>query len=118
MDEANERQHGGNHYGKTSYQHWDWVSDTKMHYLAGCASKYVYRRKGPSRTLDLEKAVHYLDKAVEKGITGAASSSRSNLFWNFVVENNVNMIDASILWNIMEGNYQLAKQAIQLLIES
>lgn len=117
MSTANERQHGGDHYGTSEYQHWDWVTDCKLNYLLGCASKYVYRRKGEDRVLELEKAVHYLDKAAEQGVPGSIVLNRATCFWLFVTRNNVTMIDAAILWYIMEGAVNEAKKMIVVIIE-
>jgi hypothetical protein len=68
MDNPNARQHGGEHYKKNEYQHWDFVCDTRIHYLLGCATKYVSRWRDKGMGLDLEKAVHYLEKAMARGI--------------------------------------------------
>lgn len=111
---ANDRQEGGDHYGLGEYQHWDWVSDTKMHYLPATASKYIYRRKD-DREEDLKKAVHYIDKAEERHITGASGTNRMDSFWKFVTLNDVCMVDAMILFYIMEGQWNVARAAIVAL---
>lgn len=60
---ANDMQVGGTHYQR-EYQHWDMVTDTGMHYLLGCATKYIAR--WPNKNADdLIKATHYLQKAME-----------------------------------------------------
>ena len=64
MSAANEKQVGGKHY-RSSYQHWDLVLDFGLHYLEGCATKYVTRRKG-NRGEDIGKAIHYLEKLTEE----------------------------------------------------
>jgi hypothetical protein len=61
---ANAKQVAGNHY-QNNYQHWDFMCDTGMHYLLGCASKYVIRFRKKNGMQDLEKAIHYLEKAQE-----------------------------------------------------
>jgi hypothetical protein len=61
---ANEKQVGGKHY-KSGYQHWDLVLDFGLHYLEGCSTKYVTRRKG-SRGEDIGKAIHYIEKLMEE----------------------------------------------------
>ncbi len=59
------RQVGGDHYS-AEYQHWDWVTELRMCYLLGNATKYVsrHRRKGRSEE-DLRKAVSYYRKMIE-----------------------------------------------------
>ena len=69
MTSVNEKQVGGSHY-KSAYQHWDLVIKHNLHYLLGCASKYITRRKS-NRIEDLEKAVHYIEKAIEAKIRPA-----------------------------------------------
>ena len=66
---ANDYQHGGEHYA-TEYQHWDFVSDLELHYLIGCASKYLTRWRDKNGVEDLRKAHHYLEKAIERGVPG------------------------------------------------
>lgn len=68
IDNANDKQHGGDHYKKVQYQHWDFVCDTRIHYLLGCATKYVSRWRDKGGKLDLEKAIHYLEKTMERGV--------------------------------------------------
>jgi hypothetical protein len=65
---ANERQHGGDHYKRLAYEHWDFVCDTGQHYLVGCATKYASRWRAKGGIQDLEKMCHYLDKAEERGV--------------------------------------------------
>ncbi len=64
MVDANDIQIGGNHY-KKSYQTWDFVVDTGMHYLLGTAVKYVSRWRVKGGLQDLEKAGHYIQKMIE-----------------------------------------------------
>jgi hypothetical protein len=63
---ANDTQVGGSHY-KTKYEHWDFVLDTGMGYLQGCATKYVARARKKNGLEDLNKALHYIDKLLEVG---------------------------------------------------
>ena len=64
---ANDTQVGGIHY-KADYQHWDFVCDTDMPYLLGCATKYVARWQDKAGVEDLNKAIHYLEKATERDV--------------------------------------------------
>lgn len=109
---ANDRQHGGRHYQRSEYQHWDWVSDLRLHYLAGCASKYAFRYHDKAGLVDVEKGIHYCDKAEERGVTGSNVHGRYDLFWKFVHLNNVPMRDGAILFYIMEGNWDAAKELL------
>ena len=68
---ANDRQEGGDHYAG-DYQHWDWVTDIGLHYLLGCASKYVCRWRKKNGQEDLKKALHYLEKAQEREVPPTA----------------------------------------------
>lgn len=62
---ANEKQVGGDHYKTGTVEHWDWVELQGVGYLEGCASKYVARYQSKGGVQDLEKAVHYVEKAIE-----------------------------------------------------
>lgn len=68
MSKANDRQVGGTHYKGREYQHWDFVTDIKLPYLLGVATKYVSRYAEKNGAEDLEKALHYIDKAEERGV--------------------------------------------------
>ena len=61
---ANDIQVGGKHY-RSEYQHWDWVTNIGMGYLAGQVTKYLYRWRNKNGVQDLEKAGHFLDKLIE-----------------------------------------------------
>ena len=61
---VNATQIGGTHY-RSSYQHWDFVSDMGLNYLLGCTTKYVTRYKLKNGVQDLRKAVHYAEKQLE-----------------------------------------------------
>lgn len=60
-DERYVAQEGGDHY-QAEYQHWDWVVDIGMGYLAGNATKYVSRWAKKNGIADLKKAMTYVDK--------------------------------------------------------
>lgn len=62
---ANTRQVGGDHYKTAETQHWDVMSDYHVHYLCATATKYIVRARRKSGTQDLEKALHYIEKAID-----------------------------------------------------
>lgn len=74
---ANEKQVAGTHYKTTGIQHWDLIHDNDVGYLAGNATKYLcrFRRKGGAQ--DLQKALHYVEKMIEKhnNFAGRASGN-------------------------------------------
>lgn len=114
---ANERQHGGEHYKGAEYQHWDWVNDLRMPYLPGNASKYVFRWRKKNGVVDLEKGIHYLDKCMESHLTACIGNNRAELFWKLVIQNNVHMVDAMVLWYIMEGQFGAAREVLLGVLE-
>lgn len=116
MPNANARQHGGDHYRSDGYQHWDWVNDCRLSYIVGVASKYAFRWRKKDGKLDLEKGVHYLDKAIEVGAQGSIVGKRYDHFWKFVVDNNVRLDDAMVLFMIMEGQFADAREALAAVL--
>lgn len=63
---ANDIQHGGNHYKKYGdLQPWDVITAWQLGYLEGTALKYIARWKDKNGIEDLNKAIHFLQKAVE-----------------------------------------------------
>jgi hypothetical protein len=64
---ASEKQVGGEHYRGTAIQPWDIIDDHGLDYYRGNALKYLLRagKKG-SAVQDLRKAIHYIEKCIEK----------------------------------------------------
>lgn len=65
---ANDRQVGGNHYQTGGAQHWDWAQH--LLYLEGCATKYIARHRDKNGAQDIEKALHFIAKIVERDYGG------------------------------------------------
>lgn len=127
MSSANEKQIAGKHYS-SEYQHWDFVCDTGLHYLLGCATKYVIRYNNKNGIEDLQKAQHYLQKAIERKIP--AVMKRADLmeqpFWLlwlkfFNIKVDCGQVEpfskeAEIYLRILVGDYELAIGEIDTLI--
>ncbi len=64
-DGPNSRQIGGDHYAK-EWQHWDFVEDWGLGYLECVATKYLCRWRQKDGLKDLEKALHYIDKLIDR----------------------------------------------------
>lgn len=65
---ANDTQVGGTHYKDFEYQHWDFAIDVELPWPIACATKYICRWRNKNGVEDLGKAVHYLEKAIERGV--------------------------------------------------
>jgi hypothetical protein len=65
---ANDKQIDGDHYRTGAIQHWDWAEN--MRYLEGCATKYIARHREKNGSADLEKAMHFIEKIVERDYGG------------------------------------------------
>lgn len=111
---ANDRQVGGDHYQKKEYQHWDWVCDINLHYLLACATKYVARWRDKNGVQDLEKSVHYLEKAMERRVPDRHGHEGSPRYENFYRQ--LPDKEAEIVRLIIMGAYQSAVTRIELLI--
>ena len=109
---ANGYQVDGSHY-QTGYQHWDFVIDTGIHYLLGCATKYVARWRDKNPLVDLNKAAHYLLKAEENGIK---SPMMNPSYVNRFVSQLPN-IEAGIISNMVDNEFDSARSGIRRLIE-
>lgn len=64
--EANSHQVGGDHYRTDGVQHWDLMADYDVPYLTATATKYISRWRKKNGVQDLEKALHYVEKAIEQ----------------------------------------------------
>ena len=110
---ANNKQVGGTHY-EMSYIHWDFIVDTHTPYLLANISKYVSRYKVKNGIQDLEKALHYLDKAIEVNCESPDYTSHVVRFCNQLCGMEITVI--SNLYSADKG-YQLARDALLLLID-
>lgn len=124
MSDANTRQHGGNHY-QSGLQHWDVMGDNYgIAYHIGCATKYVSRwKKKGTPILDLEKAVHFVDKAKELWIAGRRGETvyvPTDVIERFVIANDLEMQERVVLLNLWRCDslscLERAKFAIEALI--
>lgn len=68
MTDPNERQVGGNHYRQGSMQHWDLMAQLGLDWFTANATKYLSRWALRNGAQDLEKALHYLQKALSLGM--------------------------------------------------
>lgn len=113
---ANDKQVGGDHYGGGEFQHWDYVAAVNQSYHAGCASKYVARWRKKHGKQDLEKALHYVEKCKELRLSGCLVHTRIATFWRFVLVNELNVLDAMVIFFIQEGDWEEAGSALEQLL--
>ena len=117
---ANDYQVGGSHYqGKQAeYQHWDWVTDSGMHYLFACPTKYVIRWRDKGGIKDLEKAIHYLAKAEERCVHYYSYETHQKLmllndqyrdFYNAIPIRERNIVHAILMDNTIKAKHLLAE---------
>lgn len=118
---ANARQHGGDHYKGTGYEHWDLVLDTGMNYFQGCATKYVTRARKheAGNDLNLLKAIHYVDKAQEAekqgrlhGPSGTYSISDVR---DFCAANQLNELEYDTILDIIAWRWDEARENLNHL---
>lgn len=109
--EVNDYQVGGDHYAK-EYQHWDFVIDTGMHYLLGCATKYITRWRKKNGLEDLKKPIHYLAKAEDADIEAPVTNP---IFVDRFVHE-MEPLDAMIIRAIMRNDFDYARNLIAALI--
>lgn len=116
MTSANDIQHGGTHYKRHEYEHWDFVTDLELPYLVGCASKYLTRWDQKNGMEDLQKAGHYLDKAMERGIGGTEPTDDNvrNL-QRFVSQ--LPELESEAVYDMVIGNLQAARDTVDILID-
>lgn len=113
---ANEIQHGGDHYKNSDFQHWDFVIATGQSYLIGCATKYVSRWRRKNGIEDLRKAQHYCQKASE--VRPQKIPYKSEYLWKFLRSNDLTLDEGEILVHILDHNWEEAVRLIDLLINA
>jgi len=107
---------GGNHYIEQDYQHWNMVVDTDLHYLIGCATKYISRWRSKNGIQDLTKAGHYITKAEDELIYVDNSPELFSYYKLFYTQ--FGKEEQTILDHIFRSNYDDALVLIDRLIES
>lgn len=113
--EANEYQVGGDHYNNKPYQHWDFVIDTNQPYLIACATKYVSRWREKNGLKDLEKAKHYLEKAIQRKIQTHMHESYAKFITKFISQ--FEHKDMLIIVEIVSNDFVPAIKKINALIK-
>lgn len=120
---ANDRQVGGIHY-KTHLEHWDFVERNRLSYVIGCATKYVTRHTKKNGAEDLQKALHYVDKAIELHAAGTLKALPFSLkvpVSEFAAVNGLGPVETMAV-ELLAGfrtkkDLAMAKTAIQTLID-
>lgn len=62
---VNDRQAGGRHYKGLNIEPWDYIIANGIPFVDGEAIKYITRHRIKGRRVDLEKAIHCLEKIME-----------------------------------------------------
>lgn len=107
---------GGDHYKKQSYQHWNMVADTDLPYLLGCATKYVTRWKDKNGIQDLDKSIHYLEKA-DKELIFAEDNEEFKMYYELFYTQ-FDHFEKLALELIFEGLYEDAINLIRNCIHN
>ncbi len=118
MTNANTIQVGGNHYQRgADNQHWDWVTINKLSYLHGCATKYICRWRVKDGVQDLDKAIHFINKAQEMMDAGhlvpPAGNEMEIPLGVFCEENGVPNPERRIMDMFMFGGHDATARAIE-----
>ena len=112
MPDANDRQVGGSHY-KITYQPWDFFCDIDLHFLPANALKYISRWREKDGIKDLNKAVHYLEKAIERDLMFTLLTGNTVDKW----VDQYDSADAMIMTLILRGEYSAAIECLHIVIE-
>ena len=113
--EANDIQIGGKHYQR-EYQHWDMVCDLNLHYLLGCATKYVSRWQEKNGLEDLRKSLHYISKAEEVGVEFQEYTQEQYNKLDMFCDQ-LHHVDGTAVKLICLGSYDEATKVINEMIE-
>ena len=113
--EVNEYQIGGDHYNKRDYQHWDFVCDTNLHYLLGCATKYS-RWRDKNGVQDLRKVAHYISKAEERDIWPPGLETIETEVMRFA-DQFEHKDDRELIILICSGEYEAAQKLICEMVD-
>ena len=65
-DSPKDIQVGGDHYKDMAIQPGEYITKNKLGWYEGNVIKYVTRHRSKGKKQDLEKAIHYLQLAIEE----------------------------------------------------
>ena len=120
MNNALETQIGGTHYKVLPYQPIELIGELRMDYFQGCIIKYISRDKN-NKIEDLQKAIHYCKLAEEVGVgikyvDSKHSQSLKYEIGKYVKMNNLPEICSSIIFQVLQNQYNIAIGLINKLI--
>ena len=120
MSNALGTQIGGTHYKVLPYQPIELIGELRMDYFQGCIIKYISRNKN-NKIEDLQKAIHYCELAKELGvgikyIDFKHSQSLKYEIGKYVKMNNLPEICSSIIFQVLQNQYNIAIGLINSLI--
>lgn len=114
---ANARQHGGDHYKGTGFEHWDFVHGLGLDYFQGNSTKYVSRWRNKGGHEDLLKAIHYVDKAREldkqSDMAVIQRDDWQNVVYAFCLANHIRHMEYLIIWHIVQRNWGDARALLE-----
>ena len=116
---VNDIQVGGNHYKCRKYQQWDWAVDIGLNYTLGSCAKYVARHRDKSGIIDIIKARHWLDKAIEReqfvpnDLLTLTNIRRTSMF----IDQFEHEIDKELIVFIVNNRFGSAKKVMNQLIQ-
>lgn len=108
MMSANDKQISGKHYNNKAIQPWDFIIANNIGYLEGNAIKYIVRYKEKNGLVDLEKALHYIEKLIETE-KDKLSQSEKDSTKEIVVGSQVKCIDDDGACDIRRGTIYTIK---------
>lgn len=98
---ANAKQIAGEHYLTPlgGVQLWDYLIAIEAQFLEGNAAKYIFRWRKKGGLQDLQKAMHYVEKRIERPRqrTFSLTNSKPGMFEQLLNDNNIHPADAAIL---------------------
>ena len=120
MNNALETQIGGTHYKVLPYQPIELIGLLRMDYFQGCIVKYISRDKN-NKIEDLQKAIHYCELAKEVGVSNKYIDSKHSQslkyeIGKYVKMNNLPEICSSIIFYVLQNQYNIAIDLINRLI--
>ena len=65
MSDPHDKQIGGTHYKEMAIQPSDYIVKNGIGWYEGNAIKYLTRHKAKGQRADLEKAIHYIELAIQ-----------------------------------------------------
>lgn len=116
MEQALDKQVGGNHYKDYNMQPIELIVNAKLSYIQGNIVKYITRYKDKNGAQDVEKCIHYAELAIELNSVGP-EHKMLNLAYSYCSVNKLSVLQTDIIASCVSDDYLMVIRKCKKLLK-